>query len=179
LVKIIFEAHSTTFDNEAHLASGWNDVDLSPLGIQQSIELGERYKDKKLDAIFCSDLRRSYKTGERAFQNRGIPIIKDQRLRECHYGDMTKQPSVLVDPEKPHRIGTPFPNGESYKQTTARMKYFLEYLLENFDGQTVMIIGHRATQYALENLILKKSLEEVIPVPWQWQPGWLYQLREV
>ena len=25
-------AHGTTFDNEAHLSSGWNDIALSPLG---------------------------------------------------------------------------------------------------------------------------------------------------
>lgn len=36
MVNIIFEAHGTTFDNEAHLASGHNDVGLSPLGESQS-----------------------------------------------------------------------------------------------------------------------------------------------
>ena len=37
-ITLIFEAHGTTFDNEAHLSSGWNDVALSPLGEQQSRE---------------------------------------------------------------------------------------------------------------------------------------------
>ena len=41
----------------------------------------------------------------------------------------------------------------------------------------VMIIGHRATQYGLENLILGKPLEEVIPALWSWQPGWKYILK--
>ncbi len=31
-VEIIFEPHGTTYDNEAHKASGHNDVALSPLG---------------------------------------------------------------------------------------------------------------------------------------------------
>ncbi len=44
MITIIFEAHGTTFDNEAHLSSGHNDVELSHLGIQQSKEMGERYK---------------------------------------------------------------------------------------------------------------------------------------
>jgi len=61
MVTIIFEAHSTTFDNENHLSSGQMDVELSPLGIKQAKELGERYKDQEFDAIFCSDLQRSYK----------------------------------------------------------------------------------------------------------------------
>ncbi len=25
-LTLIFEAHGTTFDNEAHLSSGWNDI---------------------------------------------------------------------------------------------------------------------------------------------------------
>ena len=56
MVTIIFEAHSATLDNEAYRSSGHNDVDLSELGIKQSKELGERYKNENFDAIFCSDL---------------------------------------------------------------------------------------------------------------------------
>lgn len=53
MIKIIFEAHGTTFDNEAHLSSGHNDVELSPLGIQQSKEMGIRYKTIILMQFFA------------------------------------------------------------------------------------------------------------------------------
>ena len=66
MVTIIFEAHSTSLDNEAKLASGHNDVELSELGRKQSKELGERYADQSFDAIYCSDLRRSYETAQAA-----------------------------------------------------------------------------------------------------------------
>lgn len=179
MITIIFESHSTTKDNEAHLASGWNDIELSELGLRQSVELGERYKNDNFDAIFSADLQRGYKTAEIAFSDRKFPLIRDQRLRECDYGDLTQHSSSEIDPEKPKRIKAPFPNGESYEQTTARMKSFLEDLLKNYDGKRVMIIGSRATQYGLENLILGKPLEEVIPTPWKWQPGWEYKLEKV
>ena len=178
MVEIIFEAHGTTFDNEAHLSSGHNDVELSPLGVQQSKEMGERYKDDNFDAIFCSDLQRAYKSAEIGFGNKW-PIIKDARLRECNYGDFTQRPSSEVEPEKIKRIHEPFPNGESYEQTTARMKSFLEDLLKNYEGKKVMIIGHRATQYGLENIISGKSLEELISMPFKWQPGWEYNLEKL
>ncbi len=64
MTTIIFEAHSTTFDNEAHLSSGWNDVALSPLGITQSHELGARYAADRFDAIYCSDLQRGVDTAQ-------------------------------------------------------------------------------------------------------------------
>lgn len=175
MVTIVFESHATTFDNEAHLASGHNDVELSPLGIQQAKELGERCKDEHFAAIFCSDLQRSYKTAEIAFQNR-FPIIKDPRLRECDYGDLTSHPSSEVDPLKVEHITKSFPNGESYEQTTKRMKDFLYDLKKNYDGKKVMIIGHRATQYGLEHWIKGVSIKDTITASWKWQPGWVYVL---
>jgi len=141
MVTIIFEAHATSLDNEAHLASGHNDVELSELGKRQAKELGERYKGENFDAIFCSDLQRSYKTAEIAFRDR-FPIIKDARLRECDYGDLTQHPSIEIDPEKINRIKLPFPNGESYEETSARMKSFLQELLRNYDNKTVMSLVH-------------------------------------
>ena len=175
MVTIIFEAHGTTFDNEKHLSSGHFDVELSPLGIQQAKELGERYKDQNFDAIFCSDLQRSYKTAEIAFENR-LPIIKDKRLRECDYGDLTKHPNEEVEPLKVEHISEPFPNGESYEQTSERMKEFLSELKKNYNGKKVMIIGHRATQYGLEHWINGADLKTLVTTPFNWQPGWIYQL---
>lgn len=173
---LIFEAHGTTYDNEAHLSSGWNDVALSPLGEQQSREMGERYKDDHFDAIFCSDLVRAYRSAEIAFGNKW-PIVKDARLRECDYGDLTQKPSVIVDVEKPKRINTPFPNGESYTQTTARMKSFLDDLKINYEGKRVMIIGHRATQYGIENIVNSVPLEKLTTTNFKWQPGWSYEVK--
>lgn len=179
MITIIFESHATTTDNEAHRSSGWNDVELSELGLKQAGELGERYADKHLDAIFCSDLQRSYKTGEIAFAHREFPIIRDARLRECNYGDLTQHPSAEVDPEKPKHIVEPFPNGESYEETAARMKAFLEDLVKNYDGKTVMVIGHRATQYGLEHWIKGVSVADAVSAPWKWQPGWVYELTSL
>lgn len=174
MVTIIFEAHGTTTDNEKHIASGQNDVALSTLGEQQSREMGERYKNDHFDAIFCSDLQRSYRSAEIAFGGR-FKIIQDHRLAECDYGYLAGQLSEAVNKEKPLRISTPFPGGgESYQQTTARIKDFLSELLKNYDGKKVMIIGHRATQYGLENLINRVPLEKTISTPWKWQPGWKY-----
>ncbi len=178
MIEIIFEAHGTTYDNEAKLPSGHNDVELSPLGIQQSKEMGERYKNDYFDAIFCSDLQRAYKSAEIGFKNKW-PIIRDARLRECNYGEYTQNPSVWREDEKIHRIKESFPKGESYIQTTARMRGFLEDLIKNYEGKKVMIIGHRATQYGLENLVNKVPLEQIISAPWKWQPGWKYNFEKL
>ncbi len=179
MVTIIFESHGTTYDNENEISSGHADAKLSPLGKKQAKELGERYQDKHLDAVFCSDLSRSYETGEIAFKDRDIQIIKDERLRECDYGNFTQHSSDEVKALKEKYIEVPFPKGESYEQTSVRMKDFLKDLLKNYGGKTVMVIGHRATQYGLERWIKGVPLKEVVTAPWQWQPGWTYRLRKL
>lgn len=178
MVTIVFEAHATSLDNERHLSSGHNDVALSELGLRQAKELGERYKDDRFDAIFCSDLQRAYKTAEIAFDGLS-QIVQDPRLRECDYGDFTQKPSSIVDPEKAKRITEPFPGGESYEQTAQRMKDFLTDLLANYDEKRVMIIGHRATQYGLEHWIKGVPVKNAVTAPWSWQPGWTYKLNKL
>jgi broad specificity phosphatase PhoE len=180
MVTIIFEPHATTTDNEAHLASGWNDVHLSETGAKQAKELGERRRPSDFDAIITSDLDRAYQTAHLAFG--GIEPTKlyvDWRIRECDYGELTQRPTEEVDALKPGQISIPFSGGESYEQAAQRMCSFLRDLLRFYDGKTVLIIGHRATQYGLEHWINGIPLKEAITTPWAWQPGWTYELKEV
>lgn len=179
MITIIFESHSTTLDNEAKLSSGHSDVPLSKLGERQAAELGQRHAREHFDAIFCSDLQRSYKTAEIAFAGKNIPIIKDVRLRECDYGEWTRKQSGQVEDEKKNRISVPFPGGESYEQAAANMQSFLQDLLTEYDGKKIMIIGHRATQYGLEHWINKVPLAKAVTAPWHWQPGWEYAIKKV
>ncbi|MDR2934201.1 MAG: histidine phosphatase family protein [Rickettsiales bacterium] len=175
-IKIIFESHSTTFDNENKLASGWYDTDLSSLGIEQSKELGNRRRSQNFDAVFCADQLRAYKSAAIAFADTNIPIFIDSRLRECNYGDLNQCEKSVVDGQRLERIYTPYPNGESYIQTCDRMFSFLEYLKNNFDGKKILIIGARATQFGIQNYIQKIPYEELVVAKFNWQPGWEYNL---
>lgn len=173
MIKIYFESHSTTYDNEQKIASGWFDVGLSKLGKAQATELGDRYISKKLSAIFCSDLKRSYQTAEIAFGNR-IPIYIDKLLRECDYGDLTRHSMKKIESLKSVTINKPFDNGESYHIATARIEKFLNKLDPSFEGKNILIIGHRATQFGLEITINNVPIESAVLAPWKWQPGWEY-----
>ncbi len=179
-MQIVFESHATTLDNEAGLASGWNDVELSDLGKKQAKELGARYDINDFDAIFCSDLQRSYKTAQLAFP--GISSSKlfiDWRLRECDYGDFTQKAGQAIESQRAKRVAQPFPNGESYEQAMERMKSFVDDLRKyGKKFNKVMVIGSRATQYGLDCWVNGKNLEDLVNEPWQSQPGWHYDLEK-
>ena len=171
-MKIYFAAHATTVDNEAKIASGWKDVELSELGIKQAHELGEIFKDIKLDLICTSDLKRAVDSVKIAFGEK-YPILIDARLRELNYGDFNGKPSEVVEKMKIERIKKSFPNGESYEQAVARtQKFYNELKLKN-PNSTVLVVGHRATQYGLD-LMAGKKLEELLSVKFKWQPYWEY-----
>lgn len=172
-MKIYFAAHATTIDNEAGLSSGWKDIELSELGLKQAKELGDIFKDIKIDLICCSDLKRAVDTVKIAFGDK-IPTIIDKRLRELNYGDFNGKPDKIVGPIKVQKIKEPFSNGESYEQVMERTHEFYKELKKNNSDKNVLIVGHRATQYGLDTLINNKTIEECLSISFKWQPYWEY-----
>lgn len=64
-----------------NISSGWSDVELSKLVIEQSLKLKDLIKDKHFDIVFSSDLIRAVKSAELTFKDL-TPILHDKRLRE-------------------------------------------------------------------------------------------------
>mgnify|MGYP000865849218 CR=1 FL=1 len=178
-VKITYFVHGTTTDNEKHVSSGWADVELSELGIEQSKRLAGLTSDKTFDAIFTSDLKRAVKSAELTWGDT-YPIIHDARLRECNYGDFNAKPSDEVEPLQEVSITTPMPNGESYEMVKERIQSFLNDLKRDYDGKHIAIVAHMAPQLSLDVLLHGMTWEEAFATDWRkvkgWKPGWEYIL---
>jgi len=175
-IQVIFETHSTSTDNENGIASGHADPPLSSLGEEQARQLGLRYTTVQIDAVYCSDLQRSYRTGEIAFATRPTLVTRDARLRECDYGALTCSPASQIAVQKLRRVRAPFRDGESYEDSARRVCEALRDIAQRHLGSTVLVIGHRATQYGLEHWLRGVDLERAVTAPWQWRPGWTYVL---
>lgn len=179
MIKITYFVHGATADNELDLASGWDDVELSELGISQAKQLGQKVKTKKFDAIFCSDLKRSIDSAKLAFGNQ-TKIIADRRLREANYGEFTKLPASQFKNRLTDYLDKPFPGGESYLDVEKRLIDFLRYLKTQHEQKHIAIVAHQAPQLALEVLLNGKTWPQAIDQDWRktktWQPGWDYIL---
>ena len=177
-VHITYFVHGTTTDNEKGLCTGWNQGELSELGIKQAKELKDQIRDKKFDVVFCSDLKRAVDSAKFAFAD--VPIIQDKRIRECDYGDLTGKKEEDIDYAE--YIYTPFPDGESLKDVEKRIAEFLNEIYDEFKGKRVAIISHKAPQLALDVLLKGKTWEKAIKEDWRlqkkWQPGWDYDIKE-
>jgi broad specificity phosphatase PhoE len=146
-VELVYETHSLTTDNENGVATGWLDGLLSEAGKQLAARLGERRRDDSLAAVFTSDLRRAVETVEIAFVGSDVPVFQDPRLRECDYGLLNGMPVSRLVEERLGHIEEPWPEGESYRQVVERVANFLDELPLRWEGTTVLVIGHSATQW--------------------------------
>lgn len=176
-LNITYFVHGTTIDNENKKSSGWNDTQLSDLGILQSRNLAELTSDKKFDAVFTSDLSRAVDSAKLSWGDK-YPIYTDKRLRECNYGDLNGKDSKIVEPLQEQSIDSPMPNGESYENVKKRINDFLDFLKSKYDGKHIAIVAHKAPQLALDVLINNLTWEEAFAKDWRktksWQPGWEY-----
>ncbi|MBI4176197.1 MAG: histidine phosphatase family protein [Candidatus Aenigmarchaeota archaeon] len=181
-VYIAYFVHGTTTDNEKGIATGWNQGELSVKGIEESIKLGKLARQKKFDAVFCSDLKRAVDSAKLAFG--GKEIIIDSRLRECNYGRLNGQDGPRVGAIGKLSITRPFPGGESYLDVEKRVREFLHYLAEKYEGKRVAIVSHRGPQLSLEVITNGRTWEQAFREDWRfrkpagWKPGWDYVYEE-
>ncbi len=170
-VRLVYETHSTTRDNEAGIATGWLPGELSDVGVRNATELGSRRRHDGIDVVHSSDLNRAVQTAQIALGDSGIPMFTDVRLRECDYGELNGSPVAALLPRLAY-VDSAFPGGESYRQVARRTASYLTDLLIRHDDQQVLVISHSANRWALDHLLLGRPLESLVDAPFAWQEGW-------
>ena len=80
-VRIVFETHSLTTDNEQGSPRGGS-AERSPSAAGRSPPAGERRRADGIDVVYSSDLARAVETADRLRARPPSPIVLDWRLRE-------------------------------------------------------------------------------------------------
>jgi len=89
--KLVLVRHGESTWNKENLFTGWTDVDLSKKGVQEATEGGRVLKEQGyiFDIAFTSVLKRAIRTLWIVMDEMDlmwIPVIRDWRLNERHYG---------------------------------------------------------------------------------------------
>ena len=132
--------HGQTTDNAEMVFSGWRDVDLTEKGVRQAEELAEKLKNKKVDMLVVSDMKRALHTMEIAISKnevaRKLVILKDSRIKERCYGDLQGTSKLLLQFENPtlsHDYRRSYdvipPNGESIEMVVKRVQEFIDEII--------------------------------------------------
>jgi broad specificity phosphatase PhoE len=140
---------------------------MSPAGYRQIEKLRDRLAGQKIDAVFCSDLKRARISAEIITAGRNLEIKAVPELREMDYGQcetMTWEeiskgyPAVSGDMIK-RSINLNFPRGESLSDLASRINKFADVLKQCPPQQTVLVIGHSGPLGMLVCTLLEIGME--------------------
>ena len=174
---LVLVRHGQSEWNLKNLFTGWTDVDLTPLGIEQARNGGRLLRDLaiRFDVAFTSVLKRAEETCRLVLEElgqSGLETIHDQALNERDYGDLTglnKDDARKRWGDEQVRLwrrsyDVPPPNGESLKDTVARaLPYYVEQILPRvMRGERVLVAAHGNSLRALV-MVLDHLTAETIP----------------
>jgi 2,3-bisphosphoglycerate-dependent phosphoglycerate mutase len=89
--KLVLLRHGESIWNRENRFTGWQDIGLSPRGLEEAVEAGRTLKEKGLtfDVAYTSVLKRAIKTLWLVLEEMDlmwIPEFRSWRLNERHYG---------------------------------------------------------------------------------------------
>ena len=109
--RLVLIRHGQSAWNLENRFTGWWDVDLTPLGVEEARQAGELMAERGLDFDLCftSVQTRAIKTLHLALEPMGrlwLPVEKHWRLNERHYGGLTglnkAEMAARTSPEQVH-----------------------------------------------------------------------------
>ncbi len=180
MARVVLLRHGESQWNLENRFTGWIDVPLSPRGIQEAKNAGEKLRAFRFDRAFTSVLARANETLRLALEVIGqsnLPVEKDQALNERMYGEL----QGLNKAETAKKYGDEQvklwrrsydirpPGGESLKDTAERVLPYYERAIKPhiLKGETILIAAHgnslRALVMELERLSREQVLELNIP----------------
>jgi 2,3-bisphosphoglycerate-dependent phosphoglycerate mutase len=157
--------------------TGWVDVDISEVGVQQASAIAQTLSTIRFDVAYTSRLLRCRHTLDILLEPHtyGVPTIVDDRIIERSYGDLSGRLHSEIQKEHPdmykiwHRsYDVPPPNGESVKMVEMRVYPFIHQLLSSAgDGKNILISAHgnsiRCLRAYLENLSVEQEMSLEVP----------------
>jgi len=173
--QLVLIRHGESQWNKENRFTGWIDIPLSEKGEEEARSAGEKIRGFKFDMAFTSVLSRAIQTFEIAARVAGFNHLlaeKDQALNERMYGDL----QGLNKDECRQKFGVeqvhiwrrsydvPPPNGESLKDTAARVMPYYHKRIEPFlkEGKNILVVAHGNSLRALVKHLDELSDEDIV-----------------
>jgi len=160
--RVYLARHGEVDNHHLQVYNGQTDVDITPAGIQQMERLRDLLRDKKLAAVYSSDLLRTKKGAEIIARPHGFQPQTFPHFREMHFGRWQGLSYLEVLERYPGDIpqwinnlqSFRIPGGESLLDVCDRAIPKLQELIEHHRGQEFLLVCHGA----LNRLILAEAL---------------------
>ncbi|MGB9577144.1 MAG: histidine phosphatase family protein [Candidatus Norongarragalinales archaeon] len=165
--------HGETEHNRRGAIQGRIDSELSPVGLKQAKALAKRLEKEEFSVIYCSTLKRAIQTAQEiAALHPGVKIVSTPALDERSFGELEgmmreeifKRYPNYKDAREAHHPETAPPGGESKTQMVARVKPFLEKIIREHEGETIVLVSHGGMNTVILSLLLRLPLENTFNI---------------
>jgi broad specificity phosphatase PhoE len=162
LTTIFLARHGQSESNHQSLITGQLDAGLSARGREQSEALAHCLTGESIAAIYTSALRRTVDTAQPTAAAKQLPIVSLPELNEIHLGVLQGRYRDERDPQaqalwaqwQADLWNFRVPGGETFEELAHRAGQALDELLRRHCGQSLLIVGHRATNRVLLGMLL-------------------------
>ena len=144
-MRFFYVRHGQTDWNLARkMQGGQTERPLNETGIQQAEETRKTLEGKEFDIVIVSPMKRAIQTAEIILDNRNVPIITEERLRERKLGELEGNPVTEQCEEEiwDCKLNKSYKNGESVLEFEKRVLEFIEEAKEKYKDKTVLIVAH-------------------------------------
>ena len=163
MTHLYFTRHGQTIWNVENKICGATDVELTQLGHQQAVQLGEHIKEQRLciDEILYSPLIRAAETAKHISAVTGIPMKEEMRLKEQNFGkyESTPRDGLEFKKAKENFINS-FEGGETMMHLAARVYHLLDEIRLKKD-KTYLLVAHNGISRIVESYFRDMTNEEV------------------
>ena len=159
---IYFTRHGQTIWNVENKICGATDIELTELGHEQAIELGQEIlrQGLQIDEILYSPLIRAKETARHISEVTNIPMREEPRLKEQNFG---KYESTPRDGEEFSKMKSHFINhyegGETMLHLAQRIYNLLDELKEQPD-KTYLLVAHNGIARVIHSYFFDMENDE-------------------
>ena len=147
--------HGETVDNANQIMQGQTQGELNENGVQQARAFSEQWKNKEIDIILASDLKRSIDTARIIAEPHQLEVLTTPLLRERDWGSFTGR---FI----PDLKGEVWPDDiETLENLLSRAGEFIAYVKQTFPGKKVLAVGHGIINKAVQAVYYGKSMSEI------------------
>lgn len=155
MTKLYLVRHGETVDNAAQIMQGQTQGQLNEQGKRQAREVAARMEHEHIDAFVASDLHRAIETAEIIAHAHQQQVATTPLLRERDWGAFTGR-------YIPELKGETWPDDvESLEQLLHRARLFLNFIKDNYEGKTVVAVGHGIINKAIQAVYHGKQMKEI------------------
>ena len=174
--RLILIRHGQSVWNAENRFTGWTDVELSEKGVGEAEKAGDLLSEIRFGVVHTSGLIRAQRTAEiimsRNTVSGKVPVMRDERLNERHYGDLQglnkAETAERHGAEQVHiwrrSFDVPPPGGESLKMNAERtIPYFEEKIVPDLkEGKNVLVSAHGNSLRSIVMHIESIGPEEIV-----------------